>query len=100
MMQCLLILGSQSKLSASLKRESDDTRALEDLVQRDEEEWLPRVYTEEYKTFQGAESDHSISWEGLTSEFVSAFPGVLPKEAEAQKTLAFQLRSQLWHNLK
>ncbi|KIW35819.1 uncharacterized protein PV06_11843 [Exophiala oligosperma] len=96
MMQCLLIL---FPLSASSNSESGNKHALEDLVQRCKEEWLPRVGTEEYKTFQGAELD-SISWEGLTSEFVSAFPDAFPKDAKAQKTQAYQLRSQLRHNLE
>ncbi|KIW36537.1 uncharacterized protein PV06_11246 [Exophiala oligosperma] len=99
MMQCSLILGVLSTLQG-FHYEFDVTRLLEDLVQREKETWVPRVDTEDHDKFQDAQTDHSISWEGLTSEFVSAFPGVLPKDAEAQKTLACQLRSQLRHNLE
>lgn len=99
MMQCSLILGVLSTLQG-FHCEFGDTRLLEDLVQREKEAWIPRVGTEDHDKFQDAQTDHSISWEGLTSEFVSAFPGVVPKDVEARKTLACQLRSQLRHNLE
>ncbi|KAK6362432.1 hypothetical protein LTS17_012868 [Exophiala oligosperma] len=97
--QSLLILSSLSTLQG-FHYEHGDTRLLEDLVQRDMEAWHTRVGTEDYEEFQDAQTNHSISWESLTSDFVTAFPEVLPKDAEAQKTLAYQLRSQLRHNLE
>lgn len=97
--QSLLILSSLSTLQG-FHYEHGDTRLLEDLVQRDMEAWHPRVGTEDYEDFQDAQTNHSISWESLTSDFVSAFSGVFPQIAEAQKTLACQLRSQLGHNLE
>lgn len=97
--QCSLILSSLSILHG-FHYEFGDPRLLEDLVQREKEAWLPRVGTEDHENFQDAQTDHSISWEGLASEFVSAFPGACPKDAESRKTLACQLRSQLGHNLE
>ncbi|KAK6362472.1 hypothetical protein LTS17_012826 [Exophiala oligosperma] len=99
MKQCSLILGVLSTLSG-FHYECGDTRLLDDLVQRDREAWLPRVGTEYYGEFQDAQTSHSISWKAFTSDFVTAFPEFLPKDAEAQKTLAYQLRSQLRHNLE
>jgi len=97
--QSLLILGSLSTLRG-FHYEFGDMRLLEDLVQRDLEAWLPRVGTEDYGEFQDAQTAHSNSWKALTSEFVSVFPGAFPKDEEALKTLACQLRSQLRHTLE
>lgn len=96
MRQSLLILGCLSTL-CGFHYESGDIRLLDDLVQRDKDAWFPRVGAEGYESFQDAQTDHSISWKGFTTEFASAFPDALPERPERLESV---LRSQLSHVLK
>ncbi len=102
MRQSLLILGLLSTL-CGFHYEFGDPRLLEDLVQREEEAWFPRVGTEDYEKFQDARTDHSISWKAFTSDFVSTFPHALPRGPELPEPLQRledRLRSQLRDDLQ
>ncbi|OAG35641.1 hypothetical protein AYO21_10181 [Fonsecaea monophora] len=101
LMRSLLVMCTLSSLLGS-HSECGDRRMLEDLLSREVTAWLPQVGTEDYESLQDPHTEHGISWCGLTSEFVAAFPQVLPEGVErpnALERLQDQLRSQLRHNL-
>lgn len=89
--QGLLILSCLIAVSG-VHFENGDTRWLEDLLQREEDAWSPRVGSEDYWDLKDARTRQSGSWHGCASAFASTFPGRHPKYPE--------LRSQLRHALE
>ncbi len=89
--QSLLILCSLTAVS-SVHYKIGDPRSLEDFLEREEDAWLPKVGTEDYKGLQDERTEQMISWNGCASAFDLAFPDG-PFDIE-------ELRSQLRHNLE
>ncbi|KAK5304825.1 hypothetical protein LTR99_003891 [Exophiala xenobiotica] len=105
--QSLLILCSLTAVS-SVHYKIGDPRTLEDLLEREEDAWLPRVGTEDYKgLLSDAPTDQIISWSGCASAFESAFPFSFPEDDHHRPSDGQQinidiaeLRDQLRHYLE
>ncbi|KAJ9501601.1 hypothetical protein H2202_002563 [Exophiala xenobiotica] len=106
--QSLLILCSLTAVS-SVHYKIGDPRTLEDLLEREEDAWLPRVGTEDYKgLLSDAPTDQIISWSACASAFESAFESAFPfaedhhrRPADGQINIDIaELRDQLRHYLE
>jgi hypothetical protein len=103
--QSLLILCSLTAVS-SVHYKIGDPRTLEDLLEREEDAWLPRVGTEDYMgLLSDAPTEQIISWSGCASAFEWAFPFSFPEDdhhrpADGQINISIaELRDQLRHDL-
>ncbi|KAK7897088.1 hypothetical protein LTR67_004977, partial [Exophiala xenobiotica] len=105
--QSLLILCSLTAVS-SVHYKIGDPRTLEDLLEREEDAWLPRVGTEDYKgLLSDAPTEQVISWSGCAAAFESAFPFSFPEgdhhrpvDGQEINIDIAELRDQLRHYLE
>ncbi|KAK5453576.1 hypothetical protein LTS15_006762 [Exophiala xenobiotica] len=103
--QSLLILCSLTAVS-SVHYKIGDPRTLEDLLEREEDAWLPRVGTEDYRgLLSDAPTEQIISWSGCASAFESAFPFAedhhrRPSDGHEIIIDIVELRDQLRHDLE
>jgi hypothetical protein len=108
--QSLLILCSLTAVS-SVHYRIGDPRTLEDLLEREEGAWLPRVGTEDYKgLLSDAPTEQIISWSGCAAAFESAFESAFPfpfpeddhhRPSGGQVNISIaELRDQLRHGLE